>query len=113
MAFERPLMTIWLGELMFATSMGRSASSSRIIRVLRSLRMTAAMPPSPTGTASCMRLPRMWTMRSTVSSGRTPAATRAVYSPRLCPPNTSGVMPYLSMMAFSMAISVTTMLGWA
>src|SRR5664280_2790876 len=51
---------------------------------LHSARM-AAMAPTPTGTASCMYLPRLRTVRTASVNDRVPAPTCAEYSPRLCP----------------------------
>ena len=51
---------------------------------------TAAMAPSPTGTASCMYVPRRRTVRNASASPSVPAATWAEYSPRLCPARNAG-----------------------
>ena len=43
------------------------------------------MAPTPTGTASCMYLPRLRTVRTASAKVIVPAATCAEYSPRLWP----------------------------
>ena len=53
----------------------------------------ASVPLSATETRDISR-PRAATASSASSSGRTPAVTRAPYSPRLCPMTMSGAMPY-------------------
>ena len=44
----------------------------------------------PTGTASCISSPRRRTRRRASAKSRAPAATRAEYSPRLCPATATG-----------------------
>ena len=50
-----------------------------------SIPRTAAIAPSPTGTASCINRPRRRTIRTASGKARAPEATRALYSPRLWP----------------------------
>ena len=49
------------------------------------------MAPTPTGTASCMYLPRLRTVRTASAKFRVPAATWAEYSPRLWPATNAGL----------------------
>src|SRR6266545_1390526 len=88
-------MTIWAAELTFATPTTSSPAASPQIASMagRSSPITAAMDPTPTGTASCMNWPRLRTRRMASASGRAPAITRAEYSPRLWPAVRSGVNP--------------------
>ncbi|MCY1306408.1 hypothetical protein D9M70_562690 [compost metagenome] len=51
------------------------------------------MPPSPTGTASCMACARKRTSGTASANGITPAATSAEYSPRLWPATSAGAWP--------------------
>ena len=59
----------------------------------RSRPRIAAMAPSPTGTASCMYSPGARTVVAASRRVRLPAATRAEYSPRLCPATKSATTP--------------------
>src|SRR5688572_604110 len=45
----------------------------------------AAIAPTPAGTASCMKVPRLRTRRTASAKERAPAATHAEYSPSECP----------------------------
>src|SRR5208337_4358532 len=47
-----------------------------------------------TGTASCIYLPRLRTVRTASAKASVPAATCAEYSPRLCPATESGFRPF-------------------
>src|SRR5690606_11967981 len=53
----------------------------------------AAMPPCPTGTASCIACARTRTRRSASATSNAPAIVSAVYSPRLWPATTAGAGP--------------------
>src|SRR5450759_4186981 len=53
----------------------------------------AAMAPCPCGTASCIAWARKRTSGSASRNDNTPAATSAVYSPRLCPATNAGSTP--------------------
>ena len=54
----------------------------------------AAIAPTPTGTASCMYLPRLRTVRTASAKLIVPAETCAEYSPRLCPATKLGFKPF-------------------
>ena len=47
------------------------------------------MPPLPTGTASCMKRPRIRTILAASAGVRPPTLTMALYSPREWPATTS------------------------
>ena len=88
-------MTIWPAPLklagttilpVFAWASWQPASTSAW-----AMPMMAAMAPTPTGTATCMARPRSRTVRTASAKERAPAATRAEYSPRLCPATKSGL----------------------
>ena len=49
------------------------------------------MPPLPSGSASAIRRPRRAVISSTFSGESTPAAARALNSPRLCPAAPQGL----------------------
>jgi hypothetical protein len=51
------------------------------------------MPPSPTGTASCIACARKRTSGTASLNASAPAATSAVYSPRLWPATIDGAGP--------------------
>ena len=51
------------------------------------------MPPCPTGTASCIACARKRTMGTASLNAITPAATKAEYSPKLCPATNCGNLP--------------------
>src|SRR3972149_5099769 len=74
-----------MGAFKFAPSTTPPCATSRHISATTSgpRPMTAAMAPAPTATASCINSPRRRTARSASSTLKEPAATRAVYSPRL------------------------------
>ena len=54
---------------------------------------TAAIVPSPTGTAFCIKIPRSLTTFTASSNVKTEEAINALYSPRLNPTVTSGLIP--------------------
>src|SRR6267378_4382972 len=56
--------------------------------------MTAAIAPTPAGTASCIYVPRLRTNCTASANFSAPAATSAEYSPRLCPATKSGLNPF-------------------
>ena len=82
-----PAMTICPGALMFATeTISPCAASSQMARASSTLGpISAAMPPLPTGTASCMNRPRARTSLAASAGVRPPAPTMALYSPSECP----------------------------
>ena len=101
-----PAMTTCPGQLKLTacTSAVSAVTFSQIsIITFLSRPITAAMPPSPTGTASCINAPRLCTSKTASSKRRTPAATRAEYSPRLCPPTISGCRPC----SFKISLQIT------
>src|ERR1700734_4094399 len=53
-----------------------------------------AIEQTPTGTASCIYLPRFRTVRTASVKLKVPAATCAEYSPRLCPATKRGLTPF-------------------
>ena len=79
-----PAMTICV-PLKFAgdTTSPCAASRHTASTVATSSPITAAIAPTPGGTASCMACPRMRTRRIASDSSSAPAATSALYSPRL------------------------------
>ena len=85
----RPETTTWPGALSLATtsSVGRARPSTTAWTASRSSPSTAAMPPSP---APAISSARSATRRSAAGSSRTPAATRAAYSPTEWPATIAG-----------------------
>ena len=73
--------------------------------------MIAAIAPTPTGTASCISSPRRRTSRSASANASAPAATRAEYSPRLCPATATGARPAAAA-ARQVAIEAVRIAGW-
>src|SRR5262245_20734590 len=106
-------MTICWGELTFATSTTSPAAASAhtCSTAARSIPMTAAIAPVPTGTASCMNSPRRRTMRTASRKASAPATTRAEYSPRLWPAAMAGVSPRSAATAAAATLTVSTA-GW-
>ncbi|MNI57952.1 hypothetical protein D3C73_1130400 [compost metagenome] len=82
-----PAMTTWPGELKFTalTTSPCAASAQAASTSASSSPRMAAMPPCPAGTASCISWPRRSTSFTASPRLRLPAATSALYSPRLCP----------------------------
>ncbi len=72
----------------------------------------AAIAPMPSGTASCMNLPRRWTKRTASANDSAPAHTSAEYSPSECPATTFGSIPESSRTAVSAATDVVKIAGW-
>ena len=87
-----PEMTICFGELMLAASQTSpcAASAQTSATVGSSRPIIAAIEPTPSGTALCMRPPRLWTSLTPSLTERAPEATSAVYSPRLWPAMQTG-----------------------
>src|SRR5699024_11888189 len=54
---------------------------------------TAAIVPFPLGNASSINRPRVFTKGNASSSVNVPAATNALYSPKLCPTTVFGCTP--------------------
>ena len=92
MAPRCPATTTWVVELWRAISTisPRDCSRQMPSRVPASSPTTAAMPPTPAGTAACIAFPRMRTRRTASENPRLPAATSAEYSPREWPAATRG-----------------------
>ncbi len=91
-----PEMTVCSGEFRLAGEHTPSCADSWQIFCTSSpgIPKIAAIAPSPTGTACCMYLPRLRTVRTASAKFRVPAATCAEYSPRLCPATKAGVVPF-------------------
>ena len=70
------------------------------------------MPPTPSGTASCMASARTRTSGKASAKPSAPAATSAVYSPRLCPANNAPERPPLSRQARQVATPAVSISGW-
>ena len=110
-----PAITVCCGELKFAgeTTWPVSAAARSQASAITSgaAPITAAMAPSPWGTASCMKRPRAFTSTAASSTGSAPAATSAVYSPRLWPATKAGASATRSSIARSSAMLVTSTAG--
>src|SRR5438876_6555420 len=93
-----PEITVCSGEFKFAAEQTSrcaarwQASATTACEIPRS----AAIAPTPAGTASCMYVPRFRTSCTASANFSAPAATSAEYSPRLCPATKSGVSPFSS-----------------
>ena len=87
-----PEMTTCPGELKFAAWHSSFGATSRHTATMSagSSPMTAAIAPTPSGADSCIQRPRLFTRSTASRNARTPEATRAVYSPRLCPAPQAG-----------------------
>src|SRR5260370_1050063 len=83
-------------ELQFAASQASPCAASLQTPATASgdIPRIAAIEPVPTGTASCMYLPRLRTVRTASAKVIVPAATCAEYSPRLCPATNAGLIPF-------------------
>ena len=94
-ASRAPEITICRGafKLAGATISPLLASSHACLTLLASKPSMAAIAPSPMGTASCIYLPRRFTIPSASANAIVPAATCAEYSPRLWPATHVGVRP--------------------
>src|SRR5690606_30677739 len=107
-------MTICPGAFKLAgstTRPSRETSRHTRSRVSRSRPITADIAPFPAGTASSMKFPRWCTMRTASAKFSEPAATKAEYSPRLCPATRSGTIPPSEKAVYS-AMLVVSMAGW-
>ena len=78
-----PLITVW--SCVFTLEISVSVSRQMSSRAASSIPKMAAMPPSVRSAAYCINRPRSLTRRAASAMFSAPAATRAVYSPRLCP----------------------------
>ncbi|MNE41626.1 hypothetical protein D3C80_1357060 [compost metagenome] len=109
-----PATTTWPGELKFtALTTSPWAASAQIPTTTASSRpRIAAMAPCPAGTASCMSSPRRLTSFTASPRLRLPAATRALYSPRLWPETNAGRAPPSASHRRHKAIEAVRMAGW-
>ena len=73
---------------------------------------TAAIAPTPVGAASCISCPRRRTRCAPSFSESAPAATSAVYSPRLCPASSAGAGPPCCCHARHTAMPAASSAGW-
>ena len=82
-----PEITTWLGSLSLATSHTSpcAAASAIFCASSRSAPSSAAIAPTPTGTACCIAWPRSFSSFAVVARSNVPAAHNAEYSPRLWP----------------------------
>ena len=71
----------------------------------------AVMAPSPGGVASCICLPRSYTMRTAAAKSKAPAAVSAEYSPKLCPATIAGRGPPSDTQASCSATLTTSIAG--
>ena len=92
-----------------------SVSLQTSSRMALSIPRMAAMPPCCSSAAYCMSLPRSLTNRAPSAMLNAPA-TRAVYSPRLCPAIKAGAgirsFPNASSMARRQAMLTVMIPGW-
>ncbi|OIQ64828.1 hypothetical protein GALL_536190 [mine drainage metagenome] len=109
-------MTTWPGALKFTASTTSPSSCITCAQPARTAASsspnTAAMPPAPSGTASCIAWARNRTSGRASAKVRLPAATSAVYSPRLCPATRSGARPPSASQRRYMATPAVNMTGW-
>ena len=87
-----PPITAWLRLLMFATTTPESTDATTR-SISSSGPKTAASAPWSATEIDAISWPRALTASSAASKVMAPAATRAPYSPRLCPITMSGRMP--------------------
>ena len=82
-----PDNTTWLGSLSLATSQTcpPAAAAAIFFASSRSAPSSAAIVPTPTGTAACIAWPRILSSFAVFGSPKEPAAHKAEYSPRLWP----------------------------
>ncbi len=82
-----PETTTWPGALSLAISHTPSLApaAQADLACTRSAPKSAAIAPSPTGTAACMARPRAFRSRAASATGIAPAAASAEISPRLWP----------------------------
>ena len=91
-----PAITTWPGALKFAGS--TTAPSTLTLLQASPISSSfkpriAAIAPTPDGTASCINCDRSLTRETESENSRAPAATKAAYSPKLCPAKTDGAIP--------------------
>ena len=114
-----PLGTTWPGALSLAGAQtSSSAAASATSRATsRSRPMSAAMAPSPTGTACCMAWPRRLTRRTASATEKAPVAASAEYSPMEWPatkrPFSGRRMPPSRSSTRTTARLTATIAGWA
>ena len=110
-----PAITIWPGELKLTASTGFPVSAVALSHALITCSsngpMIAAIAPSPCGTAFCISRPRSATSLIASWKSSTSAATRAAYSPRLCPASAYGLFIHISVMMRITATSAASMAG--
>ncbi len=96
-----PAITTCAGALkLTASTTPAAAASAQTARTVSSSRpRIAAIPPSPTGTAFCIAWARNRTSGTASRKASAPAATSAVYSPRLWPATIDGAGPPASCQA--------------
>jgi hypothetical protein len=81
-----PAITIWVPLKFAGTTTSPCAASAHTASTSAGpSAITAAIAPSPGATASCIARPRTRTSRTASPSASAPAATSALYSPRLWP----------------------------
>src|SRR5580704_6312771 len=88
-----------------------AASEQTVVTFSRSIPRIAAMAPTPAGTASCIYLPRLRTVRTASEKLSVPAATWAEYSPKLCPATKLGFKPF-SHKTRQAAVDAVRIAGW-
>src|SRR5689334_5259519 len=71
-----------------------------------------AIAPCPAGTACCIRRPRSRTTLTASRNASAPAATSALYSPRLWPATQDGSMEYSFCNTRRMAMEAVRIAGW-
>ncbi len=104
-----PDTTTWVAVLRLARSTSVAPLRSSRARTASGDRPTTASMAPPS--ASPISSPRRHTIRRPVSKSKQPAASSALYSPRLCPARTSGAGPSASACAQASALT-TYSAGW-
>src|SRR5471032_2803459 len=91
-----PAITTCPGELTFTGETTCPCADSSHALEIESLSrpIIADIAPVPSGTASCISLPRNSTSEMACLKSSTPAHTKAEYSPRLCPAINTGSVPF-------------------
>ena len=87
-----PESATWSGALWLATTT-ESPQSAISLRTSSTAADTAHIAPSVLAAACAINTPRARAIRRASSSLKTPAAHKALTSPKLCPPTATGVMP--------------------
>ena len=99
-AFLLPLSTTWPGALSLAVAQTSPVSFAAAAAIScaagRSTPSSAAIAPSPTGTAFCIAWPRRLSSRAASASPSAPAAASAEYSPREWPATKASLSPTLN-----------------